>query len=162
MIRSSVQHPVVSPKLLLAAIFAIASGLGATYAGAQTLSAAEAQERYRADVERCRSGVATQDQRTCMREAGAALEEARRNRLVTGTPSFDQNQRARCERLSGAQRDDCLQLMSDTGATVHGSVEGGGILRETTITIPADPTTPATTPPGYQSGTTPSGGTDAG
>ena len=129
-----------SSKLLASAIMTVATGIGGSYAVAQSSATPDAQQRYRADVERCRSGQTSQDEQTCLREAGAALEEARRNRLVTGTPSFEENQRARCDRLSGAERDDCLLLMSDTNATVHGSVDGGGVLRETTITIPADST----------------------
>lgn len=126
-----------SLKLLTAAVFAAAAGLAASPAPAQTT--ADAQQRYQADVERCRSGQTSQDQQTCLREAGAALQEARRNRLVTGTPSFDENQRARCDRLSGTERDDCTRLMSDPNAVVHGSIEGGGVIRETTITIPGEP-----------------------
>lgn len=128
-----------SLKLLAAAVFTAAAALGASQASAQSLTSAEAQQRYQTDVERCRSGQSSQDQQTCLREAGAALQEARRNRLVTGTPTFDENQRARCDRLSGTERDDCMRLMSDPNAVVHGSIEGGGIIRETTITVPAEP-----------------------
>lgn len=128
-----------SLKLLAAAVFTVAAGLGATPTPAQELTAAEAQQRYQADVERCRSGQTSQDTKTCLREAGAALQEARRHRLVRGSPHFDQNKDARCDHLPGSERDDCLRLMSDPNAIVHGSVEGGGIIRETTITIPAEP-----------------------
>lgn len=129
-----------SLKLLAAAVFTVAAaGIGGSYASAQGLTAAEAQQRYQADVERCRSGQTSQDERTCLREAGAALQEARRNQLVRGTPSFDDNQRARCDQLTGTQREDCISLMTDPNAVVHGSIEGGGIIRETTITIPAEP-----------------------
>lgn len=130
---------VLSFKLLAALVFTAAAGAAGSYASAQPLTTADAQQRYKADIERCRSGLNTQDERTCLREAGAALEEARRNRLVTGAPSFEDNQRARCDRLSGTERDDCLQLMTDPGVVVHGSIEGGGIIRERTITVPADP-----------------------
>lgn len=125
-------------KLLAAAAFTVAAGMGSTLATAQSLTTAEAQQRYQADVERCRSGQASQDERTCLREAGAALQEARRNRLVSGSATFDENQRARCDRLSGTQREDCLLLMGTPNVVTHGSVEGGGIIRETTITVPAD------------------------
>lgn len=128
-----------SLKLLSAAIFTAVAALAASQAGAQSSTTADAQQRYKADVERCRSGQTSQDEKTCLREAGAALEEARRHRLVTGHPSFDENQHARCDRLSGSERDDCMRLMSDPNAIVQGSVEGGGVIRETTITIPAEP-----------------------
>lgn len=136
----------LSPKLLAPAVLAVMTAFGGSYAVAQTSSSNDAQQRYKADVERCRSGQTSQDQQTCLREAGAALQEARRNGLVRGTPSFEQNQRARCDSLTGTQRDDCVRLMSDSNATIHGSIEGGGVIRETTITIPGDSTTqmPAT------------------
>ena len=137
--RSIITHT-FSPKLLAPVVLAVMTGFGGSYAVAQTSGTGDAQQRYQADVERCRSGQTSQDTQTCLREAGAALEEARRNRLVRGMPSFEDNQRARCDGLTGTRRDDCLQLMSDSNATVHGSVDGGGVIRETTITIPGDST----------------------
>lgn len=127
-----------SPRLLIPVLFAAVAGLAGTSAFAQAPTAASAQEQYRIDVERCRSGQTSQDEKTCLREAGAALQAARRHQLIEGSPSFDHNQRARCEHLTGTEREDCLLLMSDPNAIVQGSVDGGGIIRETTITIPAD------------------------
>ena len=108
----------------------------ASHAALAQNTASEAEARYHADVKHCHEQT-TQDVRDCLREAGAALYEARRGQLVTGTPSYVDNQRARCETLSGEAREDCLRLMENAGARVSGSVEGGGILREMTITIPA-------------------------
>ncbi|HLR78334.1 MAG TPA: hypothetical protein VK062_04705, partial [Burkholderiaceae bacterium] len=137
------KHPIINtpfllPRLLAAVAFTAMAAGGASFAQAQGISESEARQRYQQDIERCRSsGLSAEQQRTCQREAGAALQEAQRNRLVTGSGSFDANQRARCDRLTGTQREDCLTLMSDPNATVRGSVEGGGVIRETTITIPA-------------------------
>ena len=139
-----------SPHLLATLLFATVAAFASANAFAAAPTAAQAQEQYRIDVERCRSGQTSQDLKTCLREAGAALQEARRNRLVKGTPSFEQNQRARCERLTGTEREDCLRLMSDPNPVIRGSVDGGGVIRETTITIPASETTP-----GYGEGLTP-------
>ena len=139
-----------SPRLLATVLFATVAAIASTNAFAAGPTTAQAQEQYRIDVERCRSGQTSQDTKTCIREAGAALQEARRHRLIEGTPSFDQNQRARCERLTGTQREDCLRLMADPNPEIRGSVDGGGIIRETTITIPATGTTP-----GYGEGLTP-------
>src|SRR5690606_23897663 len=67
------------------------------------------QAQYRMDVERCKSGQTNQDQATCMREAGAALQEARRNRLLNQQAgNFDQNATDRCNRLPAGERDDCM------------------------------------------------------
>ena len=112
---------------------------GATGAGA---SAADIGARYKADVERCNSGQTSQDRATCIREAGAALEEARRNRLVERNVDFDKVKMARCEALPPVERDECMIQMSGQNTVVKGSVEGGGVLRETTIVVPAE-TAPA-------------------
>jgi hypothetical protein len=95
------------------------------------------QAQYRADVAHCKSGLSNQDQATCLQEAGAALEAARRGNLTT-SPSYTADQTARCQQLPADQRQDCMTLMSDQANTkVEGSVSGGGVLRETTITVPA-------------------------
>lgn len=64
----------------------------------------------------------------------------------------------RCATLTDpeSQRADCERLMSDSSAVEHGSVSGGGVLRELSITVPVDPAAPAgsygaqpTSPPAY-------------
>lgn len=125
-------------------------------AGAGGQTNADIQAQYRVDVERCRTGQTNQDKATCMREAGAALEEARRNRLTNSNEAFDQNQRARCMALPVGERDDCMLQMTGQNTTVQGSVEAGGVLRETTITVPADsPGAAPGTMPGTTYGTQP-------
>jgi len=112
----------------------LAFAAGPAAAGAQT----DASAQYKADVARCKSGQTNQDEATCLREAGAALEEARRNRLSNNAApgSYRQNALDRCNALPAGQREDCLTQMSGSDTTVKGSVGGGGVLRETTITIP--------------------------
>lgn len=105
----------------------------------------EIQAQYQSDVARCNAGQTNQDKATCLQEAGAAREEASRNRLTNGNTSFDANQRERCKALPVEKQADCMKLMSDPNATVQGSVGGGGVLREKTMTIPATPTTQGTT-----------------
>ena len=113
-----------------------------------TVSEADAQARYEADVARCKAGQTNQDEATCIQEAGAALEETKRNRLTDKNSNFDQNQVNRCNSLPVAERSDCLQQMSGTNTTTAGSVSGGGVLRETTITVPpGTPGSTTTTPP---------------
>lgn len=118
-----------------------AAGLLPLAGHAQEASMADIQARYKEELQRCQSLTDPEDQRTCRREAGAALQEARRNRL-NGQQVNPENSWARCQRLPADQRADCERLMSDSSAVTHGSVSGGGILRELTITIPADGTTP--------------------
>ena len=106
------------------------------------------QAQYRMDVERCKSGQTNQDQATCMREAGAALEEAKRHRLLNQQAgNFDQNATERCNRLPAGDREDCVVQMTGQNTTVQGSIAGGGVLRTTTITIPGDGSYPASTAP---------------
>ncbi|MDS1141210.1 hypothetical protein RE432_12280 [Pusillimonas sp. SM2304] len=109
---------------------------------------ADINARYQLDVERCNTGQTNQDKATCLREAGAAREEARRNRLTSSNQAYDQNQTKRCDALPAGERDDCLLQMSGQNTatqntTTQGSIGGGGVLRETTITIPGQPTSPS-------------------
>ena len=97
---------------------------------------AEAQARYRQDRAACNSGQSQQDRATCLREAGAALEAAKRGRIGDEQSSYEKNQLIRCERLPAQDREDCLRRMRGEG-TVSGSVESGGVYRELRTTVPA-------------------------
>lgn len=96
-------------------------------AGSKGLS--EAQQRYQQERAHCLSGQSNQDRATCLREATAALQEARRNRLETGgSASFAVNATARCNAQPAADREACVQRIMGAGA-VQGSVEAGGLIR---------------------------------
>ena len=84
----------------------------------------------------CLSGRSGQDQASCLREAGAALQAARRGELTSGAGDLKQNAEERCKVFDGADRSDCLARVRGQG-TVSGSVERGGILRETVTIVPA-------------------------
>ena len=97
----------------------------------------EAQAAYKRDRAACMSGQSHQDRATCLREAGAALSEARRNGLTTTSDSqFVQNRLDRCVPLPAADQEDCVRRMSGEGI-VRGSVEEGGIYRELSRTVPS-------------------------
>ncbi len=85
------------------------------------------EARYQRDRAACMSGQTNQDRATCLREAGAARDEARRGRL--GGQAAEQNRMMRCEPLPQDDREDCQRRMRGEG-TISGSVEGGGIYRE--------------------------------
>ncbi|HEY6966148.1 MAG TPA: hypothetical protein VI229_01660 [Burkholderiales bacterium] len=72
------------------------------------------------------------------REAGAASDEARRGILgKNDNPAeFEHNRLARCDKHTGEDRDLCIRRMNGEG-TVSGSVQGGGILRELRVQVPA-------------------------
>lgn len=102
-------------------------------------ASAEAQSSYKNDVANCNAGNTQQDRATCLREAGAALQESRRGDL-TNAPRAQKQADAmqRCDALSGSDRDACQARMRGEGS-VSGSVAGGGILREIVTPDPNPP-----------------------
>jgi hypothetical protein len=96
----------------------------------------QAQTRYQQERAVCISGQSNQDRTTCLQEAGAALQEAKRGHLDDDQSAYAQNRLTRCDRHAGDDREDCLRRMRGEG-TVSGSVEGGGIYRELRRTVPA-------------------------
>jgi len=80
-----------------------------------------------------------QDRAACLREAGAARQEAQRNGLTSASPStYDQNALERCQLQPVADRADCEARIRGTGVSAtEGSVMGGGVIRETVTPIPA-------------------------
>jgi hypothetical protein len=92
-------------------------------------SASDAQARYQQERAMCESGKSHQDRATCLREAGAALDEARRGRLEDSQVQYQKNALIRCDPLPPAERKDCIARMQGQGTT-RGSVEAGGIYRE--------------------------------
>jgi len=72
-----------------------------------------------------------------VREAQAARLEANRGRLRDESPAqLERNRYIRCEGLPAEERGYCIRRMNGEGS-VSGSVEGGGISRELTVTVPA-------------------------
>jgi hypothetical protein len=132
-----------------------AAGLALSALGLLAVSTgAHADEQYKKDVARCNSGQTNQAKSVCLREAGAAQVERRRNGLTEpGASTQAENAMQRCNALPADQRQSCMYLMSGQGQTqVQGSVAGGGVLRETVIQVPAG--TPGASAPasGYSSG----------
>lgn len=92
-----------------------------------------AEAEYRAQRALCESGQSGQARDTCLREAGAALQEARRGRLMRSSDvDYEMNARLRCESQSPDLREACMKL-NGPDARIYGSVKGGGTLREVTI-----------------------------
>lgn len=113
---------------------AVGALLVAGMAAAANLS--EAQARYQQDRAACISGQTHQDRATCLREAGAALQAAKRGRSSESQSPYEQNRLIRCDRLPAGDREDCLRRMRGEGS-VSGSVESGGVYRELRTTVPA-------------------------
>lgn len=88
-------------------------------------------ERERAD---CMTGRSQQPRDVCLREAGAAYQQARAGKLISPSDRSDQwatNALKRCEVQKGEDRELCERRVRE--GQVVGSVEGGGQL--TTLTV---------------------------
>ena len=109
-------------------------------AAAQT-GAKSTYQKERAD---CDAGRTAEDRATCLKEAGAAQDERKRNRL-DNNGSARQNAIERCNALPAKDKPDCMARIEGPSApnqktTTSGSVAGGGVLRETTTTTQGPPT----------------------
>ncbi|CAM5223056.1 putative protein OS=Castellaniella defragrans OX=75697 GN=HNR28_003571 PE=4 SV=1 [Castellaniella defragrans] len=117
----------------------LAAGLGCAFLLSPAAQAAgPTQSQYQRDVEHCNTTPGI-DKKACLKEAGAAAQAARDNNLANpGAQQESMNRVGRCDSLQGDQRQDCMILMDNKNQVrEQGSVQSGGILRETTITIPA-------------------------
>jgi hypothetical protein len=99
---------------------------------ADRATGADARSRYLHERALCESGQSHQDRATCLREAGAAYEQARQRGLEDGQAGqYERNALLRCNVLPPEDRNVCVARMRQ-GLAV-GSVEAGGIYRELTI-----------------------------
>ena len=126
------------PTSLIAAVLMATGGL----ASAQTAPTAPAPgSSALAQKERATCDGVQQDRAACLREAGAAQQEARRAGLTSAAPStYDRNALSRCDNQPAADRADCEARITGSGAgstSKEGSVMGGGVIRETVTPIPA-------------------------
>ncbi len=92
----------------------------------------EANARYQAERAACINGQSNQDRATCLKEAGAALQESRRGHLSDDPTADRQNALLRCNALPVDDRDACQRRIEGEGTT-DGSVLQGGLLRELTV-----------------------------
>lgn len=132
----------VSQRAFALSIFAAVLSLGST----TVLAADTATSTYQKERAACLKGQTYEDRATCLREAGAALNDARRGRLNDSSTSYEQNALMRCNALPAADREDCARRVRGEG-TVSGSVGTGGIYRETTTIITAPQPEPAQSMP---------------
>jgi len=130
-------------RSMIAALIAVGGIAAATSASAQPR---RGDSTYQQELSVC--GHNQQDRAACIREAGAARQEAARGGL-TSAPDYRRNALARCSLQPPADRADCearvLGGSGNTSGNVDGSVMGGGVIREsvTTVVMPA----PAVMPP---------------
>jgi hypothetical protein len=96
--------------------------------GAFAGTKSQAQLRFEQERAACMNGSSNQDRATCLREANAALQEARRGGL--SAEDLARNSVARCDALPTADRADCVKRIESGAST--GTARDGGILREHT------------------------------
>ena len=123
-----------SRHLSLAAI-ALLFAAGMAQAGTSG-AIADAQARYREDMAFCSSGQSSQYVSTCRQEARNALADAKRGGLSDAPGQYSRNAVQRCAEFQGDERTACEARVFGP-ARVEGSVEGGGVLRESVILTPA-------------------------
>ena len=117
-------------KTCVATVLTVLWGLAAAATPIEPTSAQQLYEQERAACA-AKSG---DERRSCLKEASAALGEARHQTLDTQQPSPD-NALRRCKMLPAVDRKDCEARMRS--GTVSGSVQGGGMLRELVTPVPA-------------------------
>jgi len=136
-------------KLNLASLAGlIVVGAAATYAAspahAADAAAAAAKSTYATERADCEAGRTAQDRATCLKEAGAAQQERKRNTL-DNAGSARQNAIERCNAVAPKDKADCLARIEGPNqpnqrTTTSGSVAGGGVIRETKTTTTGQPT----------------------
>ena len=104
---------------------------------------AKAQAQYVKERAACLDGSSQQERAACLKEAGAALAEARRSRLGNGEDAraLRSNAVQRCDAVRAEDRDSCRRMALGEG-TVSGSAAAGGVLKELVTIEPAAPVPP--------------------
>jgi len=124
-------------KLSVVAALGSAACLSYSVAQARPANLADAESNYRQERAACLNGLSNQDRATCLREAGAALAEAKRGRLADHQEAnYSHNALLRCQRLPMEDREACEHRVNGDGI-VSGSVPAGGLYREYHEIIPA-------------------------
>lgn len=127
-----------TPKILRhLTVLAVASLCAVTTAVAASPSRdmADAQARYRQEMAVCNSGQSHQDVRVCRTEARNALAEAKRGGLSDAPNQYSRNAAQRCTEFQGDERTACEARVFNP-SRVDGSVSGGGLVRESVISVP--------------------------
>ncbi|GGC61167.1 hypothetical protein [Undibacterium terreum] len=136
----SVHATVLWGVILLAILLLVA---GAAAAAPVSGKLADAQANYQRERAICLSGQSNQDKATCLKEAGAALQDAKNGRLYEVDRSdYQRNALQRCQQqVSADDKAACERRILGEGEK-SGSVAAGGILREYKEVIPVPAGTP--------------------
>ncbi|MEO8278705.1 MAG: hypothetical protein ABI564_03365 [Ideonella sp.] len=97
------------------------------------------EQRYKQERAACMDGRSSQDKATCLKEATNALAESRKNPApATSKSELRSNALARCKNVLESDKAACKRLALGKG-TESGSVEGGGVIKETVTTTIGPP-----------------------
>lgn len=100
-------------------------------------ASASARARYEYEKSICLNGQSNQSKETCLREAGAARQQAKSDSLTTASEEqLQRNRERRCDSHPPEDREYCLQRMRGAG-TQSGNAQSGGISRE--LVVPVKP-----------------------
>ncbi len=135
----ALHHPALHKTVAMLSV--AAAGLliagSAFAAGAGGKSNAELDAQYQREKAVCTSGQSNQDKATCLREAGAAYQQAKQGSLQTNqSQQYSQNAVERCKSLPTQDQMDC-QRRIDNPTEVEGNARSGGILRKDVTVVPA-------------------------
>ena len=132
--HTALRHTVAMLSVATAGLLMAGSAFAA---GAGGKSNAELDAQYQREKAVCTSGQSNQDKATCLREAGAAYQQAKRGSLQTNqSQQYSQNAIERCKSLPTQDQADC-QRRIDNPTEVEGNALSGGILRKEVTVVPA-------------------------
>lgn len=135
MLTNTSTAALVTAGAVLSAVMMVAAP-----AFAATGSANTAEANYNKERAACLAGRTGQDQKTCLKEAAAAREEARRGTLRTASDEdLANNAMLRCQRVAEEDRQDCRDMVMGQG-TQDGSVKTGGVLKRIDRMVEQNPT----------------------
>ena len=126
------KHPglFLSAPLSLALVGALLAA--STLAMAQPSPAADAHARYEQERQKCMTNNTQDSLATCLREAGAAQDAARKGQLSNPGPQAADNATQRCSVFQNAdEKAECVRRVQGPAS---GSVSAGGVLRESVTT----------------------------
>jgi hypothetical protein len=117
--------------------------LGGAAMAADTSASRNAETSYRQERAACLDGSSTQDRTTCLKEAGAALAQGRRNTLDNGVTAdqLRRNALQRCGAVRLEDREACERMALGEGQR-SGSVAAGAVIKQIT-TRSVEPTAAA-------------------
>ena len=126
------KHPglFLSAPLSLALVGALLAA--STLAMAQPSPAADAHARYEQERQKCMTNNTQDSLATCLREAGAAQDAARKGQLSNPGPQAADNATQRCSVFQNA--DEQAECVRRVQGPASGSVSEGGVLRESVTT----------------------------